>query len=382
MAKKTKQNKIEIIETKDNLTKTPQTEEMKSSSEVFVVETDGTIKEEQNKESGALVPVNEEQQTKKKKKKKPLKKTSWKRRAFNLATTCVLGIVTGCVLGSWYYNTTLKPQVDYPTDEVIATLQDDIDDVLASALGRTLSDSEKENWVDIAKSQGLTPADLTASQNAQLALFNITFADSYSAIGHGKCATIATQTVYGEITFDGQTYSATQISLGTFAKIAVRSQMDKDNQGLITQVRGSNITETSADWTGTPQSYTQADFIAMAGGLPSTVHPYIITSKTILDEQSVVVNQISGENGETLYSFTVNLDPINSVALYVRQMKMVSQLGSYPEFSDVQNTFIIDENWNLVQIDVLEHYTQIAMGVKASCEGTLSTLFEINGKME
>ena len=120
----------------------------------------------------------------------------------------------------------------------------------------------------------------------------------------------------------------------------------------------------------------------MAGGLPSTVHPYIITSKTILDEQSVVVNQISGENGETLYTFTVNLDPINSVALYVRQMKMVSQLGSYPEFSDVQNTFIIDENWNLVQIDVLEHYTQIAMGVKASCEGTLSTLFEINGKME
>ena len=45
MAKKTKQNKIEIIETKDNLTQTPQTEEMKSSSEVFVVETDGTVKE-------------------------------------------------------------------------------------------------------------------------------------------------------------------------------------------------------------------------------------------------------------------------------------------------------------------------------------------------
>ena len=170
-----------------------------------------------------------------KRRKKPLKKTSWKEKRSTWPQPCVLGIVTGCVLGSWYYNNTLKPQVDYPTDEVIATLQDDIDDVLASALGRTLSDSEKENWVDIAKSQGLTPADLTASQNAQLALFNITFADSYSAIGHGKCATIATQTVYGEITFDGQTYSATQISLGTFAKIAVRSQMDKDNQGLITQ---------------------------------------------------------------------------------------------------------------------------------------------------
>ena len=380
MAKKTKQNKIEIIETKDNLSQTPQTEEMKSSSEVFVVKSDGTVEEEQS--NNALVPVNEEKQTKKKKKRKTLKKISWKRRLFNLATTCVLGIITGSVLGSWYYNTTLKPQVDYPTDEVIATLQEDIDDVLASVLGKSLSDNEKENWVEIAKSQGLTPASLTASQNVQLALFNITLADSYSAIGHGKCATIATQTVYGEITFDGQTYSSIQISLGTFAKIAVRSQMDKNNQNVIKQVRGSNIQETSADWTGTPQSYSQAEFIAMAGGLPSTVHPYIVTSKTILDEKSVVINQVEGEQGEKLYSFTVNLDPINSVALYVRQMKMVSQLGSYPEFSDVQNTFILDENWNIVQIDVLEHYTQIAMGIKASCEGTLSTIFEINGNLD
>ena len=76
------------------------------------------------------------------------------------------------------------------------------------------------------------------------------------------------------------------------------------------------------------------------------------------------------------------LHKVEGVLLYVRQMRMMSGLTSLPEFIDVENTFTIDEDWNLVQIDVKEHYTQIAMGIKATCEGTLSTTFKINEKEE
>lgn len=317
--------------------------------------------------------------------KKPTKKISWKKRLFNLSVITVLGVVTGSVLGSWYFKTALTPQVDYSsyTDADIAKLQDNIDDILLTATGKAnLSEADKKDWVTIAKSNEMSPEKLSPSQNAQLALFNITLADNYTAIGNGLVSTIASQTVYSERTFDGTNYQAISISLGTFAKVALKSTMQVDSDKVLHHT-GNVISATEGSWeNGKVENYTKKGFIEFAGGLPSSISSYIISSKTVLNENEIQTNKMQDENGKTLYKFTMPLHKVEGVLLYVRQMRMMSGLTSLPEFIDVENTFTIDEDWNLVQIDVKEHYTQIAMGVKATCEGTLSTTFKINEKEE
>ncbi len=310
--------------------------------------------------------------------KKAKKKITWKKRLLNLGAITMLGVITGSGLGVWYSKTVLSTR-DYSewTLEKIEMLKDDMDDVFANVFGRDLSDSEQKDWVNLAKSKGLTPLDLSASQNVNLAMHNITLAKSYNIVGSGLVKTIANQTVYGTHTFDGKTYEAVAMSVGTFAKLAHKLSLDK-GAGVVNYIDAQPKNEKEADWEkGTKSQIKTDDCIDFAGGLPSTIQPYIISSQTSLEESKVTLEPITDENGNINYKFTVDLDPITSVLYYIRQMKMVSKLGSFPEFSDVKQTFIMDENWHLVQIDILEHYSQIAMGVKASCEGTLTTTFDV-----
>ena len=49
-----------------------------------------------------------------------------------------------------------------------------------------------------------------------------------------------------------------------------------------------------------------------------------------------------------------------------------------PEFKNITQTIVIDENWNLISIDVSESYSAVAFGMKVSCSGTLKTTFTYN----
>ena len=171
------QEKVNCKEPVDKDFSAPKTENKRKKSKRKNAQ-NGDIQDEQTNTS-----VDEEFEKAIKPKKK---KITWKKRLLNLGAITMLGVITGSGLGVWYSKTVLSTR-DYSewTLEKIETLKDDINDIFVDVLGQELTGSEQKDWVTLAKSKGLTPLDLTASQNVNLALHNITLAKSYNIVGSG-----------------------------------------------------------------------------------------------------------------------------------------------------------------------------------------------------
>ena len=144
----------------------------------------------------------------------------------------------------------------------------------------------------------------------------------------------------------------------------------------VSVIKGTKIQPTSAVWNGAKTDYTRDEFKKLAGSLPSSLNPYIISTKTVLNN-NVSYEVSTSEEGKKLYTFTIQLDPIASVINYVKQVKMTSGLSGYPAFDDITITYTIDEDWNLVTTDILEHYVVFYIA-KAPCTGTLKTDYKFN----
>lgn len=306
--------------------------------------------------------------------KKLQKRVGWKRRLFNFAVVLVLGVATGSVLGGWYYNKVISSQIDYSKYKV----EDYIDDQMAIVRLATGKDSpteaDIENFAELAKAQGKTPLDFTPSQNMALAEYKSTLADTFRIIGNGKVATIATQSVYSRRLFNGSRYTFESISKGLMS-IARCSVMDKGANKIKYLDSGTNITATSAQYNlSKAKDYTLADYNDFAGGTPDKFNSYIISSKTIIEEENVEVTY--NEENKT-YEFTVNLDPIGSVLNYAKQVRQTSGLDGTPDFTSVKIKVVMNEDWDMVQMQIEEKYS-VVYGVRAKCTGTLTLDFEFN----
>lgn len=310
---------------------------------------------------------NKEKKSKQHKNEDKPKKT-FKEKMRIMGVLLVLGIFTGSGLGVWYFNTVLRTDFN-PNDYTTSEYEVSADEILKQVYGIT---SNQENWLEVAKNSELNnPSKLTADQNFILAQYNATLTDSYQAIGHGEVdAGITSQSVYGERNFDGKRYSFESISKGML-NIAICSYMEKGAKN-VDFYKGKVIDKENADWS-LDKTYTNQEYINYAGSLPSTIQPYIISSKTILSSSEITYDEETG-----YYSFTVELDPITSVLGYAKQVMQTSGLSSFPEFSSVTQTIVIDENWNLISTDVTEKYSVIAFGIKNKCTGTLKTEYFFN----
>ena len=382
MTNKTKKYKAPspVFEEEENITNDILADDKKDQSESFSVQEKEKMKKTKTMEETSI----EEQESMVEEefdsalKKKP-KMSKWKRRLLKLGATALLGIVTGSVLGYWYYNSIYGDMFDPDsfTAEQIKALYDNEDDWFTAATGRKLSESEKKSWVSLAN---VNPTELTPSQNVNLALYNLKQARKYRAESNGQVtATVGiktTQSVYGLHEFDGTTYTSISMSFGTFAKLAHRSTLNV-NTNMITHIDGTTKSSTEPVWnSSTERKMTKDEFIEFTGGLPSDVNPYIVSTKTVINDSKDLIEAFTGEDGKTYYKFTISLKPVESTVLYVKQMKMVGNLDDYPIYKggDIKQTFTIDEKWNLDKISVFEHYSQI-VGMKAACEGTLLTTF-------
>ena len=354
-------------ELQKNLETQAQNNDEEDDDELEVFNSPSSEEKKANKKS----KLKSKKSLKKSKSKKPIKhKKSFKQRMKTIAVLAVLGVFTGSGLGVWYFNEVLRSNVnynDYDISEYIVTA----DEVLQEVYGIS---SNQENWLETIRAseefRDFTPLDLTASQNFILAEYNATIAECYRVIGNGQVETIATQSVYSEKNYDGNKYTFESISKGLMS-IATCSTTTKGSN-YTDLYTGSNIQPDSAEW-GNKQTYTNQDYIALAGSTPDTIQPYIISDKTILSS-----TEIAYDNETGYYSFTLELDPIFSVLRYARQVRQTSGLSSYPEFNSVTQTITIDGDWNLISIDVRETYKVVAFGVPASCTGTLLSVFDFS----
>ncbi len=301
------------------------------------------------------------------------KKPFWKRRIFNFAVVLVLGVVTGALLAGWYGDLIKPKNVIWPTESEI---RDNENDVLTALNEITnSSDADFASWMNTAKAQGITPKDLSASQNFMLAVYNGDHATSFDIISHGKVATIATQSVYSRKAFNGEKYTFESISKGLLT-IATCSVMKKDASN-VDLFLGENVREDGADWTGKKTTYTTEEFYDYAGCTPNVLVPYIISSKTILYEDTVEIKETT-YNDIPVYQYSVQLKTEASELYYVREVKQKSGLESYPEFFDITYTIMIDENWNFVHTEVIENYKVVAFKAPANCQGTMSSDYIFN----
>lgn len=295
-----------------------------------------------------------------------------KKRILNFALVLIIGIGSGIFLGSWY-SSTFGGGVNYDFND--SELYDNINDAFFKAIGiKNPTNSEKENWVETAKSRGITPQNLTAAENFMLAEYNLGLANSYSAIGTGNVLVMGTsQTIYSAKMFDGNTYTFESISKGILT-IADCLVMEK-GASTVTKIKGENISSTSASWTGSKSTMTTIECKENNGGTPDKVIPYIISSKTILSGSTISANET---NGKTYYTYTISLDPVKSVINYVKQVKQTSGLNNFPEFNNISITIVLDENWNLCKFNAEENYRVVYGMLKPSCKGTLNLDFTIN----
>lgn len=324
--------------------------------------------------NGGSCSVGDKKSDKPNKKKKHI----WLKRLISVGLVLILGIFSGSILANWYKRTIEASKFDY-TQFDITKFYDDTNAIVASATGMSNpSEADMKNFAVLAKSSGKTPLNFTPSQNYILAEYNAINSSSFSAVGTGKVATIATQTIYTRKLYDGNAYTNENISIGLLT-VATCSHYEKGGR-VVRLVNGTNATDTSATWNGGEERYGTEEFVDMTGCLPNTILPYIISSKTILDEDKVVISQTE-RDGKTVYEFTISLHNVYSVLNYQKQVKFTSGLADSPVFSDISVKIIIDENWNFVRTEIVEHYTVI-YGITANCEGTLNTDYTFNEPVE
>ena len=308
---------------------------------------------------------------------KPKPKRKWKKTLFKFAVILVLGFVSGSAIAA-VYRRTLTP-VSYPAEE--EPFLDDTDKIIALATGKeNPTEEDLKNFSTLAKNNGKTPLDFSPSQNYALANYKSSLATTFSTHGEGKVETLlGPQTVFSEKLYDGNKYFDSSISLGTLT-IAKCAIFDKREPNVVTTIEGTNIKKDSAVWNGTQKKYTAKGFKDMTGGLPSTLLSYIISSKTILNEDQVEIIKTE-YNGQEVYEFTINLHTINAVILYHKQVRYTSGLSSEPTFENIKLKIVIDSDWNFVRTEAEESYA-VVYGIKTSCKGSLTVDYTFNQPVE
>lgn len=324
--------------------------------------------------------IKEKKIKKAQKPKKPYEKTTWVHKMKVLGILLVLGIFTGSGLGVWYFNYELRSTFDPNAFNASDYTQSVSDTFKKNNINATTSD--KTSWVDKAKVQGLTPADLTPADNFILAEYNVTLASSYEISGVGYVdSTGVRQSIISRKKFNGKYYTFESISPSKISFIDDIILCDKYIKGgnEIVVYKSSKTNPAKGDWKQAETQSTQS-YIDTSGGLPSSIQPYIISEKTVIsstnDKNNIVYNEEDGT-----YSFTMSLDKQTSVINYSKQVKRTGGLGSYPEFEKITFSVVIDSDWNLISFGVKENYSAVK-GIRAKCSGTLNYTVTLNGEVD
>lgn len=333
----------------------------------------------EEKKADETVSDNETKKRKRNKRpKKPYEKTTFTHKMKVLGVLLVLGIFSGSGLGVWYFNYELRSTIDYGAYDPA----DYIQTVNATFKKNGISATEKDGLAWLDKVGNLTPADLTPADNFLLAEHNLSLANSYDVNGIGYVdSTGVRQSIISRKRYNGKYYTFESISPSKISFIDDIILCDKyvKNSKTVSVYSSKKTNPTSADWKHS-HDLPSADYLFEAGNLPSVIQPYIISEKTVLEPTNDKANIVYNAEDDT-YSFTMQLESTTSVLNYTRQVKRTGGLGSYPEFTSISFSAVIDADWNLISFSIKEKYSAVK-GIRASCTGVLNYTITINHDVE
>lgn len=206
-------------------------------------------------------------------------------------------------------------------------------------------------------------ASLQAYEYANIGLYKATLHDNFRIVSKGSVtASGVSQSVRGYSIKDNDSYFMENISKGLIS-CSWRIYQNEE----VKTYKGKNIEVEKATYDEDNFiEYTIDDYSSLWGKPLSRPNIYVISSDSVLSSD---IN-LTDDN----YIVNLELDPEKSVVKYVKQMKVVSGLSDYPVFSNVNLTFTLDKELNLLKINTSEKYEVNKLGVHVS-KGTLEDIY-------
>ena len=281
---------------------------------------------------------------------KKIKYRSSDRQAFiNLVIVIVIGIFSGFLIGMWF-------------------VANKVDDSMYDGLTEAML---VDNIVLIKQeSSGKNPMQLGAVKSAVLALdttynypvVQVEGVGSVNAMGVNQAIKAKTVRLNDKIFLEN-------VSVSSFVKAADRFYLEN---GSIKWVKG-NVNGSTVTWNGSTSTLTPQSYENLMGGSLNEYTKLIVSSKTVVNESSVVE-----ENG--VYTFTLKLDKVKSVINYVKSMKETGGLSGYPVFNaNIELQLTIDSNYRLIKMVSKENYTAKMGPINAKSSGILTNTFTYDG---
>jgi len=278
---------------------------------------------------------------------KPMTKTRKFLNFFSYVLVGVFAVGFGYMGGNFYYANYMNV-VDYSKFSE-ATLRDD---------GAAVYNSVKSK----------SPSLVSAIEAFVAAEYNLSQTLNYTTktTGSVQPSIGSLQTVRGNKARVGNMFYGENYSKGMLA-IAEKFEYNADTDEIkIYRAEGSAVGVDSAKFPDAPTSlYNEQSYRAEYGTSPSMgVISYIVSSKTYI-AGSDSVKPIAG--GKYQLKFSLSND--SSVVNYVKQVKHISGLPSYPTFKSITVTAVIDSSYRFESLVFDETYSVVYFGVPATCVG-------------
>lgn len=238
-----------------------------------------------------------------------------------------------------------------------------------SVLDNLIVDSNSSNYLDKSnESSNEAKNDLQALDYYKIAIDNFYKKENYKIVGIGNVYSIINQKVNSTNIKNNNRYFTESLSKSSpgLINIAIGERYYKESEIKIYNGL-PNEAATEAKWNQDGETVDEEEFFSRYYKKLSDPFPYIISSKTVIQEETIDKSK-----------FKLTLDPKLSVYYYSKQMQYISKLDQLPIFSKVEFFFEIDDNYDFKQIKILEDYkTKKILSVNCSADMRLYFSYKI-----
>lgn len=275
-----------------------------------------------------------------------------KKKIMNLISYALVGIIAivmGYFGGNFYY-ANFMDKVDYSQFEASALRDDEV-----AVYNRVKAK--------------LTPDRSSAIELFVAAEYQLKNTEKYNAAVTGEVQPSigSKQLVSGTKGRNGDEVYLENISKGMMSVAERYSYSISEKQAIIYHAEGGAIVDMSTvNYSENPSwTMTEQEFLKEYGTAPDNpCIPYIASSKTCIAGTESVRSI-----GDGTFEIKFNLTKDSSVVDYVKQIKHMSGLSSYPTFKSIAITAVIDSDFRFVSLYYEESYTVTYFGVPAKCDG-------------
>ncbi len=192
--------------------------------------------------------------------------------------------------------------------------------------------------------------------------------NSYS-IGVGTASTIVNQSIRNFQIRNGDSYFEEQISKSSMVSLANRVIADEANAQIY---KGKAKDIEVSEYKDGPETMNSEDFKASWGKTLPEMFIYIISNDTV-DTDKCEINK----KDDKIF-VTLELDPEIASYNYKVQMKTLSELSSLPTFEYLRQTYVFDNEMNLLHFTTDEKYVASMAGINATIVNHLDYYYHAN----